>query len=245
MAGWGLPGGARAQEPSTVTVAAAADLEFAFAEIVAAYPDAPSVRVSYGSSGNIYMQIRQGAPFDLFLSADETLVERLAQAGLTHDRGRLYARGRLALYLPTASPLALDASLADLAQALDDGRLQRFAIANPAHAPYGRAAREALEQVGVWTRIEPHLVLGENVAQAAQFAQSGAAQGGLVALSLALAPGAGGRHVPIAEALHTPLQQRMVLLRRAAAPARAFYAYLGSDAVRRVFERYGFTLPVE
>jgi molybdate transport system substrate-binding protein len=238
---------AGAAEPPLI--AAAADLRFALDEIVAAYTKETGqpVKVVYGSSGNFRRQIAEGAPFELFLSADEGYVLALAKDGFTVDDGVPYATGRLALVVPAGSPLKLDASLGDVAAAVADGRLRKFAIANPEHAPYGRAAREALQRAGAWDVVASHLVLGENVSQAAQFATSGSAQGGIVALSLVLAPGGLGsaRYVAIPASMHAPLRQRMVLTKRAAAAAREFYRHLQQPAARAVLARYGFTLPGE
>jgi molybdate transport system substrate-binding protein len=183
----------------------------------------------------------------MFMSADEALVLALAKEGRTFDDGVPYATGRIALVVPEGSALKLDSRLQDLAPAVADGRLRKFAIANPEHAPYGRAAQEALTTAGAWDAIVPRLVFGENVAQAAQFALSGSAQGGIVALALALSPGVLGsaRYVPIPESMHRPLSQRMVLTKRAGATAHAFYGHLQQPAARAVFKRYGFTLPGE
>jgi molybdate transport system substrate-binding protein len=228
-------------------IAAASDLKFALDEIAVEFAKSTgkSVRIAYGSSGNFFRQIAQDAPFELFLSADEELVFKLADQGLTVDRGALYASGRIVLFTPNGSAVRADATFADLRQALADGRLVKFAIANPEHAPYGRAAMEALKSVGLWTAIEPKLVLGENVSQAAQFALSGSTQGGIFALSLALAPSLrdAGTYVPIAETLHRPLRQRMVLTRKAAETARDFYRFAQGPAARAIFKRYGFLLP--
>ncbi len=225
-------------------VAAAADLRFALDDIAAQFAreTGAGVRIVYGSSGNFRRQIAEGAPFELFLSADETYVLALAKEGRTVDDGVPYAIGRIALVVPAGSPLQLDARLQDLAAAAADGRVRKFAIANPEHAPYGRAAQEALGAAGAWDAIRPRLVLGENVAQAAQFALSASAQGGIVALSLALAPDVLGnaRYVAIPESMHRPLRQRMVLTKRAGIAARAFYDYLQQPSARAVFKRYGF-----
>lgn len=171
-------------------VAAAADLKFALEEIVAKFKEdgKRDVKLVFGSSGNFYTQIEQGAPFQMFLSADEDLVSKLAGAGKTLDRGDLYAIGRIGIFCPKGSPLRPDTQLKDLAAALTDGRLTKFAITNPEHAPYGKRAVEALMYAGLWERIKNKLVLGENVAQTAQFATSGGTQGGIIAYSLALAP---------------------------------------------------------
>lgn len=228
-------------------VAAASNLKFALDEVAAGFErdTGKRVRVTYGSSGNFYRQIVQGAPFELFLSAEEAFVLQLADQGLTVDRGELYALGKIALLVPRSGALRPDPSLKDLAAALEDGRLTKFAIANPEHAPYGGAAREVLQHAGLWEKLQPRLVLGENVSQAAQFALSGSAQGGIVAYSLALAPGIArsSAHVPLPEDWHTPLRQRMVLMKGAAQTAREFYRYLQQPAARAILMRYGFALP--
>ena len=238
-----LPAASSAAE--VPNVAAASDLQFALPEIVAAFrrDTGHEVRVAFGSSGNFRRQIADGAPFELFLSADAAYVETLFREGRALDEGAVYAIGRLALVVPSGSPVTLDPALRGLAAALADGRLTRFAIANPAHAPYGRAAREALTRAGVWSAIEPHLVLGENVSQAAQFATSGATQGGIVAESLTHAPRMRGRSIVLPGTLHAPLVQRMALMRNAGATARLFYAYLQQPAARAIPARYGFDVP--
>jgi molybdate transport system substrate-binding protein len=204
-----------------------------------------TVKAVFGSSGNFYAQLLQGAPFHLFMSADEAFVLKLADAGKTRDRGKRYAHGRIGLMVPHGSPLQPDGELKDLAVALQDGRLKRFAIANPDHAPYGMRAKEALAHAGLWAQIEPKLVLGENISQTAQFATSGSTQGGIIALSLALAPqvAALGRFALVPEAWHQPLAQRMVLLKNAPPAAAQFYDYLGSSASQVVMKRYGFEIP--
>jgi molybdate transport system substrate-binding protein len=228
-------------------VAAAADLKFAMEEIAARFAAETGRRVTltFGSSGNFAQQIEQGAPFQMFLSADEEYVLRLADLGRTEGRGVLYAVGRIVLMVPAGSPLAADPTLGDLAAALADGRLKKFAIANPAHAPYGRRAEEALRAAGLWDRLKPRLVLGENVAQAAQFATAGGAQGGIIAYSLALAPTVArlGTFALIPESRHSPLRQRMVLLRGAGSTAQAFYRDVQAPPARAILERYGFALP--
>jgi molybdate transport system substrate-binding protein len=233
----------------TPLVAAAADLRFALDEVAAQYArdGGREIRIVYGSSGNFYRQIAAGAPFELFMSADEALVFALAKEGLTVDTGVPYATGRIVLVVPEGAALKPDPRLGDIAPAVAAGRVRKFAIANPEHAPYGRAAQEALTAAGAWEAIVPRLVLGENVAQAMQFALSGSAQGGIVALSLALAPGVLGtaKYVVIPETMHRPLAQRMVLTKRAGAGAHAFYDYLRTPPARAVFKRYGFALPGE
>lgn len=230
-------------------VAAASDLKFALEDIAARFraDTQKELRLSFGSSGNYFRQIGQGAPFQLFLSADEDFVFRLHDAGKTADRGVLYATGRIVLFAPQGSPLAVDARMAGLKAALERNAIRRFAIANPEHAPYGRAAEQALRKLGLWDALQGRLVLGENVSQAAQFATGGSAQGGIFAYSLALAPGIAqqGQYILLPEDLHAPLRQRMVLAKGAGETARAFYNYLQQAAARRILTQYGFALPAE
>ncbi|WP_201155424.1 molybdate ABC transporter substrate-binding protein [Rhodobaculum claviforme] len=237
---------ARADAP---VVAAASDLQFAVAEIAAAFEAETGMRVrlSLGSTGNFARQIRAGAPFEIFMAADEAFIADLHADGLTRDAGDLYAIGRLVVMAPHGSALVPDAGLDNLAALMAAGGITRFAIANPDHAPYGMRAREALMARGLWADLQPALVLGENVSQAAQFALSGNAEGGIIAYSLALAPqvAARGTHVLIPEALHEPLRQRMALLNGAGEVAEAFYAYLMAPPARAIMARYGFVLPAE
>jgi molybdate transport system substrate-binding protein len=244
-----LGGTPPARGQPTPVVAAASDLQFALEEIAAEFrrTGGGGIRLSFGSSGNFHRQIQQGAPFQMFLSADEDLVLDLAARGQALDDGRLYAIGRIALLAPRGSPLKADATLADLRAALTDGRVRRFAIANPEHAPYGRAAEAALRHGGLWDLIQGRLVLGENVSQAAQFATSGSAQGGIVAYSLALAPQVArlADHALIPASWHPPLRQRMALLRGAGPVAQAFYEFVAEPTARAIFRRHGFLLPSE
>ena len=243
------PASAMAQSGSAPVVAAANNLQFAIEELAEAFRQetGQAVRLAMGSSGNASRQIRQGAPFELFLSADEDYVLDLARDGFTRDEGIVYAIGRLAIVTPKNSPLKADGTLEDLAAALSDGRLSRFAIANPEHAPYGQRAVEALRHKGLWQAIEPKLVYGENVSQAAQFALSGNAQGGLIAYALALTPQArqAGAYALVPQDYHSPLRQRMALTKKAGPAAERFYAYLQTPAARAIFRKYGFLLPGE
>jgi len=237
----------RAHAQPAATVAAASDLKFALEEVAAQFErqTGQKLRLVFGSSGHFKTQILQGAPFHLFLSADEDFVFELADAGKTIDRGRAYAVGRIGIMVPPGSPLKPDGELRDLAAALKDGRLQKFAIANPEHAPYGTRAMEALKHAGVWEAIQPRLVYGENISQATQFAVSGSTQGGIIALSLALAPAVAstGRFALIPQAWHQPLKQRMVLIKDAPPAARAFHDYIATPAAQAVMKRYGFEMP--
>lgn len=239
-------GDAQAQDNAPI-VAVASDLQFALPEIAAAFEaeTGHKVRLSMGSTGNFARQIREGAPFEIFMAADEQFIFDLARDGFTKDEGTLYAIGRIVLMVPPGARLTEDLSLTGLRRALDNGHIRRFAIANPTHAPYGMRAQQALEQAGLWEDIQPFLVMGENVSQAAQFALSGTADGGIIALSLALAPQVAtrGTYAVLPEHTHEPLFQRMALLTGAGPVAEAFYAYLQSPPAREIFVRYGFALP--
>lgn len=230
-------------------VAAAASVQFALEEAAAAFADASGqqVRLSFGSSGNLRTQILQGAPFEIFLSADEEQVLALHREGRTEDEGQIYALGGLVLVAPHGSPVAVDEGLEGLREAVEAGEVRHFAIANPEHAPYGVAAVEALEHAGLKEQVEPLLVYGENVAQAAQFALSGSAQGGITAYSLALSPEVSvrGSYALIPEDWHHPLRQRMALLTDAGPVAREFYGFLRSEAAGEIFARHGFVRPAQ
>jgi molybdate transport system substrate-binding protein len=249
LAGFAVPSPAAAQTGSPPVIAGAADLQYALAEIAGQFTKdtGRQVRLTMGSSGNFATQILQGAPFDLFFSADEAYVQKVVAAGLAVDDGALYAIGRVGIFAPHGSTLKVDSEFAGLRSALADGRIKKFAIANPDHAPYGVAARSTLQHQGLWEKIEPLLVLGENASQATQFATVGGAQGGIIPYSLALAPAVAktGTFALLPEAWHSPLRQRMVLLKRASDTARLFYEYVQQPAARAIFKRYGFVLPGE
>lgn len=246
VAAVGLAGGARG-EPAGPIIAAASDLQFALTEISDRFAEDSKerVRLTFGSSGNLARQIKSGAPFELFLSADEAFILELAQDGRLQGEGVVYAQGRLALFVPHGSALKADGSLKDLAAAADDGRLVKLAIANPEHAPYGRRAKEVLVHLGLWDSLSSRLVYGENVTQAAQFAVSGAASGGIIAYSLSLAGNIGqkGSSALIPADWHEPLRQRMALTSNAGPIATKFYHYLQSPVARDILARNGFTLP--
>ncbi len=249
----GIPGGlaqsSRAQTTSAPIIAVASDLQFALTDVAEAFrvETGHTVRLSFGSSGNFARQLRQGAPFELFLSADEAYVEDLARDGVMRDAGVLYAIGRLALFVPKGSRVVADANLDDLAAALADGRLKKFAIANPEHAPYGRRAEEALRHRGVWDAIKDRLVLGENVSQAAQFATSGNVDAGLISYAHVLSPkvAALGTFALIPVTWHRPIRQRMALMKTASPVAQSFYAFTQAPAARAILRKHGFALPGE
>jgi len=239
-----LPSAALARAP---VVAAASSLRFALTEIAAKFEaeGGGPLSFSFSASGKIARQIEQGAPFDLFLSANEAYARRLVEAGMTEGEGGVFALGQLSLVASRSSALDLDGGLRGLAAAVAAGKLRRFAIANPAHAPYGMAAREVLSRTGLWQSIAPRLVIGENVAQAAQFTLSPDVDGGLVARSLAVAPALAPRlrQAPVPASMHSPLAHRGVLLKGAAPAARAFLEFLLSAEVQPVLQRHGYLGP--
>lgn len=235
-----------AQAGGKITLAAAADLKFAMDEIVAEYKKThpgDEVKTIYGSSGKFHTQIQQGAPYDLYFSADIAYPRALAAEGFAASAVRPYAVGRIVLWSPV-----MDASKMDLKSLLDP-TIGKIAIANPKHAPYGKRAEEALRAAGVWNKVEPRLVYGENIAQTAQYVQSGNARVGIIALSLAVNPELAkqGGYALIPDALHAPLEQGFIITRRAAnnSLARDFANYQGSKEARAVMVRYGFVLPNE
>lgn len=239
-------GPVRAQDDAPV-VAAAANLQFVLTEIAGRFTASTgmAVRLSFGSTGNLSRQIREGAPFEMFLAADDATPLALHRDGFSPDMGMIYALGRIVLVAPEGSALDVTEGLDGLKALMESGQLHRFAIANPDHAPFGIAAREALMTRGLWQDLQPFIVLGENVSQAAQFALSGNAEGGIIAYALALAPevAAQGRHALIPADWHQPLRQRMLLLNGAGPVAKAFHDYMQGPEARAIMERYGFALP--
>ncbi len=229
------------------TIAAAANLNFALTEIADQFARERGSRIEvvFGASGALMRQIHDGAPFELFLAADEEFPNRLTAAGLTRDAGAVYAVGRLVIFAPTGSPLTVDERLDGLARLVKAGGVGRFAIANPEIAPYGKAAEEVLRKRGLLDSIRPRLVMGDTIAQAAQFATTGNAVGGLVAQSLVLGPGFANRgtYALIPEADHSPLRQRMVLLKRASPTVEQFYAYMQGETARAVLRKHGYGVP--
>lgn len=228
-------------------IAAASSLGPALTEVAAQFRRETGMRVDpvFASSGALARQIQEGAPFEVFLAADEDLPNRLAKAGRTRDAGVVYALGRLALFAPHGSPLTVDPQLNGLATLLAAGKVTRFAVANPAFAPYGAAAEAVLARRGLLTPIRPALVMGSTIAQAAQFASSGNAVGGLLAYSLVLAPEFRGRgSVALIDAAdHPPIRHRMVLLRNAGPAAQRFYQFVQGPTARATFARFGFSMP--
>jgi len=232
-----------AAQAAPLTVAVAADLKSAMIDIAQAYEhDYPGskIEVIAGSSGKFYQQIVNGAPFDLYFSADIDYPRKLRQQGLAAGEVKTYAFGRLVLWsrtLPVAGGLSV----------LADDKFRKVAIANPAHAPYGMRARDSLIHYGLMDKVGPKLVLGESVAQAAQFAATGAADAAIIAYSLVQTPGMQGQgsYFLIDEHSHAPLEQGYVVLKHAAnnPDAARFSSYLTTGAVQAIFRKYGFLLP--
>jgi molybdate transport system substrate-binding protein len=229
----------------TLRIAAAADLQFALPDLAAQYEKQTGVKlaVTYGSSGNFFAQIQNGAPFDLFLSADMEYPRKLIDAGLADSNFvQVYATGFLVLWLPPDSPLDPAAGL----KTLLDLRIQKIAIANPEHAPYGRAAVEAMQSAGLSDQLKSKLVFGENIAQTAQFVQSGSAQAGLIALSLALSPALNsGKRWIVPTDLYSHIDQGLVLLKSSPNKhaARSFLTFFYSPKARATLEHYGYSMP--
>ncbi len=238
---------AKEEKVELPTIAASSDLQPLLTEIVRDFEAETrlKLRIALGADGHFYSQIQEGAPFEMFLSADEALVTRLADTGKTEDRGSVYAMGRLAFYTPSGSPLKADNFLGDIRLALRDGRLQRFVIADPGVDPYGRLAEEVLRRKRVWGEIQPLLAIGEDVAQAAQIAVNGTVQGALIAYSHAgrVMAARGGKCVLVSDTLCEPLKERMVLLKDAGDTARSFYRYMLGGKARESLKRYGFLVP--
>lgn len=230
-----------------VVIAAASDLNFAFKELVQAFEQKTGhhVKLSLGSSGNFFSQIQNGAPYDLYFSADIRYPQKLIEGGHgLPDSLYAYAIGRIVLWVPARSSVPIEQKGLE---ALLDGSIKKIAIANPKHAPYGRAAVSALEHTRLYERVKDRLVFGENISQAAQFVESGAADAGIIALSLALAPAmkAAGKYWEIPSDLHPALEQGAVLLKGAQnqTVAKSFLDFLKGQEGQAIMRRYGFMVP--
>ena len=240
-------GSSRAQDKKArqVVVAAAADLSSALKEISETFEKKTgvTVKLSFGASGALTQQIQNGAPFDVFFSADMDYPKHLIELG-DADSASLYqyAVGKLVLWVPADSPLKLDQGM----KILLDPSVKKIAIANPQHAPYGRAAVAVLKHYGLYDQLSSRLVLGENVSQAAQFVESGNAQAGFVALAHAIAPGmqSKGKYLEVPADAYAPLAQGVVVLSKAAHKKEAteFLEYIKSSDVASVFVKYGFSV---
>ena len=235
-------------QAATVLVAAASDLQFVFPELIAQYETAhPGTKISptYGSSGKFYEQIRKGAPFDLYLSADAEFPKKLIASGHGDEAGFFqYGIGKIVVWALKTSSLEVEKKGIGVTM---DSSVQKIAIANPDHAPYGRAAVAALQKAGVYESVKDRFVLGENVVQAAQFVETGAAEVGVIGLSLALAPQlqARGKYSEISADLYPKLEQAGLVISKSrnADEARKFKAFLQSDSSRVILTKFGFSLP--
>ena len=229
-----------------VRIAAAADLQFGMSDLAHQFEKSTGdvLHVTYGSSGNFFSQLQNGAPFDLFFSADIDYPNKLQSAGLAEPGSIFtYAIGRIVIWAPADSKL----EVADQHwNALLDAGVNKIAIANPEHAPYGRAAVAAMQAAGIYDRVKVKLVFGENISQAAQFVQSSNAQAGIVALSLATSPAMkDGKRWEIPAATYPPIEQAVVMLKNAKDKdaARAFLEFVKSEPGRATLTKYGFALP--
>ncbi len=237
---------APARASDEITVAAAADLTFAFKDVAAKFQaqTGDAMKLSFGSSGNFFSQIQNGAPYDLFFSADISYAKKLEAAGLI-EPGTLYeyAIGKIVLWVPSASKLEVSKGL----EVLTDPAIHKIAMANPEHAPYGRAARAAMQKEGVYDQIKGKIVLGENISQTAQFVQSGNAEIGIIALSLALAPTMKdkGRYFEIPADYYPAIEQAAVVLKSSKKKelAKKFIAFLRQPDMIELMQRYGFVVP--
>ncbi len=237
---------APASAADEITVAAAADLTFAFKDVAAKFQAQTGdiVKLSFGSSGNFFSQIQNGAPYDLFFSADISYARKLETAGLT-EPGTLYeyAIGKIVLWVPAGSKLDVNTGLG----VLTDPAIRKIAIANPEHAPYGRAAMAALRRAEIYDRIKDKIVLGENISQTAQFVQSGNADIGIIALSLALAPTLKdkGKYFEVPADDYPAIEQAAVLLKASKKKnlAKKFVAFLKQPESIEIMQRYGFVVP--
>ncbi len=237
---------APAHAAEEITVAAASDLTFAFKDVAAKFQaqTGDGAKLSFGSSGNFFSQIQNGAPFDLFFSADISYAKKLEAAGLA-EPGTLYqyAVGKIVLWAPADSKLDVSKGL----QMLTGPSIHKIAIANPEHAPYGRAARAAMRKEGVYDQIKSKIVLGENISQTAQFVQSGNAEIGIIALSLALAPTLKdkGKYSEIPSGDYPAIEQAVVVLKSSKKKdlAKKFVAFLKQPEATEIMQRYGFVVP--
>lgn len=229
-----------------VRVAAAASLSHVLEEVAEKYREqsGDSIALSFGSSGNLTRQIMHGAPYDLFLSANQQYAEMLVENGSGRESA-VYAQGHLVLYVPNGSVVVVESGLTSVEDLLNRGALNRIAIANPELAPYGQLAKQVFTRSGLWSRIRPHLVIGENAAQAAHFATAGSVDAALLPRSLAQLPALleKGRFVELPDTLTMPLDQFVVLMRNAEPAAHRFYEFLLSQPARTIYIQHGYTLP--
>lgn len=234
-----------AGDAAPIKVGAASDLAFAFKDVGAAFEQKTGRKVTFtfGSTGQLAKQISEGAPYDVFAAANVSFVDEVVQAGACDPETKaMYARGRVVIWTQASGGVAAAKAVPDLT----DARFAKIALANPEHAPYGRAAKEALETAGIWDAVKPKIVYGENIQQTLQFAQTGNVEAAIAALSLAMVTKGGAYHL-IDDSLHKPIDQALVVCKRGANPAvaREFAAFVSSAEGRAIMKRYGFLLPGE
>lgn len=237
-----LVGALKAQ---TLSIAGAADLRYALDEVIKAYKQThpkAAIVVNYGSSGTAFQQILNGAPYDIFFSADIRYPQKLEEQGLTVTAPKLYAIGYIVVW-------SNQVDVSEGLNALLNPKVSKIAIANPAHAPYGKRAVESMRHYKIYDKVQPKLIFGDNVSQAAQFVQTGNAEIGILALSLACSPAMRdkGKYTLIDHTSHSPLEQAYVILKRAKnnQEAYSFTEFVASPAARAIFKAYGFRLPDE
>ena len=236
----------RGPAPVTLTVSAASSLTASFTEIGKLFEaqTGDTVLFNFGASGSLAQQIEQGAPVDLFASANVGFVDELQKKGLVlPDTVQNYARGQIVLWTRSDSPVKLE-RIVDLAQPA----IGKVAVANPDRAPYGLAAREALKAAGVWEAVQPKLVIAETIQQTHQYAETGNVDAAVGALSLSVPTATGGkpgRYVVVPQELYTPLDQALAVIKgtKNEAAARAFAAFITGPQGREVLQKYGFTVP--
>ena len=248
LAAWLLLICATSSIAGEVSITAASDLHYAMKEVISAFESkhpGNRVKVVFGSSGKAYAQIENGAPYDMYFSADIEYPQKLRKSGAAISAPQPYASGRIVLWATKKSGIDVSKGL----ESLRNPKVKKVAIANPLHAPYGRIAKEVLEHYHVYDQNKGKLVLGENIQQTAQFVQSGAADIGFVAYSLALAPilAKEGTHFLIPTTTHKEIIQGYVMLKPSAgnAAAKLFATFISSPPARAIFRKYGFSLPNE
>jgi len=221
-------------------IAAAANLRFVLPELVAEFEQQTDhdVAVSYAASGTLTTQIQHGAPFELFMSADPHYIQRLNDAELTQGEAVNYAQAQLALFASNKSTLNVDEQLNGLQKALEHGTINKIAIANPRHAPYGQAARSALQQAGLWQQVQPYLLMAENASQVMQFSLTTSVDAGFVPYTHIIQPtfSSLGRFVK----LDVRLQQQAILLRQSTATSQQFLDFIQTDKAHELFIKHGF-----
>lgn len=227
----------------SITVAAAADLQFAMQDVAAQFQKqtGKEVKLIYGSSGNFFQQLQNGAPFDMFFSANLDYPKKLESAGLTEPGSYYeYAKGKIVLWVPRDSPLDISSGL----QSLVNPSIKKIAVANPQHAPYGQAAVAAMQKEGIYDKVKDKFVLGENISQTASFVMSGSADVGVVALSLAISPNMKdkGRYFEVPAGDYPPIQQACVIVSSSKNKdtAKQFLAFIKTTVAADTMKRYGF-----